>query len=359
VLTCRGDTVNAVAKRIVALLSMIALVSTCAGAVDAQALSVLKPGSKGAEVERLQRSLIALGYRIKADGVFGPHTAQAVRKLQASSGLKQDGLVGKNTWSAINAAVLLQQMIRQGVYIVQRGDTIASIASRLKISQASLIQANSLAVGKSLFAGQALSIPSGAGQNAPRAAPPAEAVLAAPARKVALTFDDTPRATYLTGIIAVLDARGIKATLFVTGETLTRYHQELRGAARSGHVIENHGPGSQGILSPTVSRIASDIETVATLIEQVSGRRSALFRPLSIAAPGPFAEAAALAGHRMVMWSNLGRPDDDLLLQATQAALFDGAVLRFSLDDPQVLSVLPALLDDIAARGFAAGPLDP
>jgi hypothetical protein len=75
--------------------------------------------------------------------------------------------------------------------------------------------------------------------------------------------------------------------------------------------------------------------------------------------PAPFAEAAALAGHTVVMWSNIGRPDDDLLLQATQDALFDGAVLRFSLADPHVLAILPELLGHMSSHGYAAGPLRP
>ncbi|MDP2859386.1 MAG: polysaccharide deacetylase family protein, partial [Bacillota bacterium] len=302
-------------KRVIALALAIALVVTWAGAANAQALSVLKLGAKGPEVERLQRALTALGHPVKADGVYGQKTGAAVRKVQASSGLKQDGLVGKSTWNAINSALALQQMIRQGIYIVQRGDTLPSIAARLKVSQASLIEANSLVPGRMLFAGQALSIPSKSEQARTVTRPSWEPVLAGPARQVALTFDDTPSAACLRDVLRLLDVRNIKATFFLTHATLLEYKQDLQEAARAGHTIENHG-GATGN-SSGASVISADISAVASVIERVSGRRSTFFRPLSAAVPAPFAEAAALAGHTVVMWSNIGRPDDDLLLQAT------------------------------------------
>jgi peptidoglycan LD-endopeptidase CwlK len=57
---------------------------------------VLKKGSKGKEVERVQR---ALG--IKVDGDFGPATENAVRAYQKRKGLSADGIVGPNTWYMI------------------------------------------------------------------------------------------------------------------------------------------------------------------------------------------------------------------------------------------------------------------
>lgn len=336
---------------------ILASVLVSAGVAHAQALSVLRPGSKGGEVERLQRALAALGYSVKADGVFGPKTSAAVRKVQAASGLKQDGLVGKNTWSAINSSLSLQQMIRQGVYIVQKGDTLASIAARLKVTEASLIEENSLVANRSLFAGQALSIPSKSRATRAAERPPVEPVLAMQSRRVALTFDDAPGAGSLRDILRLLDASGIKATFFLTRDTLLRYREDLALASRAGHMIENHG----GVVSSNAgaSVIAADIKAVADTAEEVSGRRSVYFRPLSASVQAPFADAAAAAQHRLVMWSNVGKPDDELLLKSAQDALFDGAVLRFSLNDPRALEILPDLIEYIAAHGYSAGPLGP
>ena len=58
-------------------------------------------------VKRLQSYLIFLGYLAvgEADGKFGPKTEEAVKKFQKDKGLKVDGIVGKNTWTALDKAV--------------------------------------------------------------------------------------------------------------------------------------------------------------------------------------------------------------------------------------------------------------
>lgn len=60
-------------------------------------MSTLRIGSKGPEVERLQRLL----HVQPADGDFGPKTAAAVRQYQQSHGLVADGVVGQRTWDAL------------------------------------------------------------------------------------------------------------------------------------------------------------------------------------------------------------------------------------------------------------------
>lgn len=57
---------------------------------------LLKKGSRGPEVKKLQK---ALG--LPADGIFGGATKLAVMQFQAQKGLDSDGIVGKKTWEAI------------------------------------------------------------------------------------------------------------------------------------------------------------------------------------------------------------------------------------------------------------------
>ena len=65
----------------------------------------LRRGSTGEYVTLLQTKLIQLGYDVGAtgaDGKFGDKTAAAVRMFQRDHGLTQDGVVGKNTWAALD-----------------------------------------------------------------------------------------------------------------------------------------------------------------------------------------------------------------------------------------------------------------
>ncbi|GAB4338135.1 MAG: hypothetical protein OHK0047_28210 [Leptolyngbyaceae cyanobacterium] len=66
---------------------------------------VLRNGSTGADVKRLQRLLVMiklLDY-LGIDGIFGPKTEQVVRSFQQSAGLVVDGIVGVKTWAALPA----------------------------------------------------------------------------------------------------------------------------------------------------------------------------------------------------------------------------------------------------------------
>lgn len=65
----------------------------------------LKRGSKGEWVTALQTKLLNLGYDLGTagvDGDFGKATEKAVKAFQMASGLKDDGIVGKQTWSALD-----------------------------------------------------------------------------------------------------------------------------------------------------------------------------------------------------------------------------------------------------------------
>lgn len=59
---------------------------------------VISIGSSGDVVRSIQRVLNSLGgYNVKEDGLFGSETYNAIIKYQGENGLKQDGIVGKQT----------------------------------------------------------------------------------------------------------------------------------------------------------------------------------------------------------------------------------------------------------------------
>ena len=64
----------------------------------------LRLGSRGGDVVALQERLTALGYNPgKTDGDFNSATAAAVIAFQRAKGLPADGVVGTQTWAALNA----------------------------------------------------------------------------------------------------------------------------------------------------------------------------------------------------------------------------------------------------------------
>ena len=57
---------------------------------------ILRRGSRGAEVKRMQETL-----KISADGIFGPGTERAVKSFQRANGLTVDGIAGPATLSRL------------------------------------------------------------------------------------------------------------------------------------------------------------------------------------------------------------------------------------------------------------------
>jgi hypothetical protein len=68
---------------------------------------ILKHGSRGEDVKKLQKVLNARGLcpePIVIDGVFGPTTLDAVKRFQRQARLHVDGVVGGKTWDRLFAS---------------------------------------------------------------------------------------------------------------------------------------------------------------------------------------------------------------------------------------------------------------
>ncbi|AZB41877.1 N-acetylmuramoyl-L-alanine amidase [Bacillus sp. FJAT-42376] len=72
-----------------------------ASSPPAESLPVRK-GDTGDLVKDVQRKLMASGYRLSADGIFGADTEAAVIAFQKKNKLTADGIVGSQTYAALN-----------------------------------------------------------------------------------------------------------------------------------------------------------------------------------------------------------------------------------------------------------------
>ncbi|GMQ84871.1 MAG: hypothetical protein BMS9Abin07_0436 [Acidimicrobiia bacterium] len=82
---------------------------------------ILRIGDRGADVRRLQEILNELGISSgRADAIFGPVTAGAVRGFQLDKGITADGVVGPNTRAALDAHY--DPGTQQPNRIMRRGD---------------------------------------------------------------------------------------------------------------------------------------------------------------------------------------------------------------------------------------------
>ncbi len=101
---------------------------------------------------------------------------------------------------------------------------------------------------------------------------------AAPHR-VALTFDDGPDARWTPAILDTLRSRGVFGSFFIIGSNALREIPLLRRMMAEGHELGNH-TFTHPNLATTPSFITKlELDATERLIEAVTDRRTALFRP--------------------------------------------------------------------------------
>ena len=66
--------------------------------------SILKKGSSGSEVRRLQEALKNAGYNLGVDGIYGDETERTVRQYQQANNLSVDGIAGSQTWDKLTGS---------------------------------------------------------------------------------------------------------------------------------------------------------------------------------------------------------------------------------------------------------------
>jgi len=128
------------------------------GNIEARAvferLPSLSSGDSGDKVRYLQEQLAGLGfYPDQPDGNFGLQTNLAVKKAQIFFDITVDGVVGPETWSALES--------ERGtfLYTVQRGDTLWGLAQRWNTTVSHIRDINNLANPDLLRPGDVLWVP--------------------------------------------------------------------------------------------------------------------------------------------------------------------------------------------------------
>lgn len=92
----------------------------------------MRRGDRGAPVDDLQQRLDRIGFAPTDHGTYGPSTEEAVRRFQATRGLRVDGVCGRQTWSAlVDAGWRLGDRLLYERAAMLRGDDVADLQARL------------------------------------------------------------------------------------------------------------------------------------------------------------------------------------------------------------------------------------
>lgn len=134
---------------------------------------------------------------------------------------------------------------------------------------------------------------------------------AAPAKYLALTFDDGPRRGTTDVLLDGLKERGIPATFFVVGEQILGNEDLIGRMTDEGHQIGNHTYTHTRLLEAAPETVIEEIQKTEVLLEQLTGAGPYWLRPPYGLIDG---QRAALVDTPMIYWSV--DPEDWKLLDA-------------------------------------------
>ncbi|MEG5050958.1 MULTISPECIES: polysaccharide deacetylase family protein [unclassified Microcoleus] len=121
-------------------------------------------------------------------------------------------------------------------------------------------------------------------------------------KAIALTFDDGPWPKTTTQILDILKENNIKATFFWVGRYLQTYPEIGKQVAEAGHAIGNHTWNHQ-YLQYNEDGAAREIDRTSSLIEELTGIQTSMFRPPGGILNNGLAAYAQKKNYAVVMWS--------------------------------------------------------
>ncbi|WP_431280934.1 polysaccharide deacetylase family protein [Humitalea sp. 24SJ18S-53] len=190
---------------------------------------------------------------------------------------------------------------------------------------------------------------------------------AADRAQVALTFDDGPDPDVTPRVLDILESYGAKASFFVIGSKAARCPALLRDIVARGHTVENHTqnhPNGFAFGGPRI--LWREVDQAQRTIVDACGQAPRFFRaPMGLR--NPFMDPVlSMAGLSLVAWTRRGydtvRHQPTWVLDRLSRSLaardilllHDGNSARDANGIPIVLTVLPRLLERIAAQNLSA-----
>ncbi|GAT67482.1 polysaccharide deacetylase family protein [Planomonospora sp. ID91781] len=185
--------------------------------------------------------------------------------------------------------------------------------------------------------------------------PAARKVDCARTRCVALTFDDGP-GEYTGPLLDTLAAHRARATFFVIGRTVADGDgADLRRMVAEGHELGNHSWSHADLTGLPEDGIEEELRRTQEAVRRVTGVRMAFMRPPYGATDRRVASTSRREGLAQILWNvdtlDWLERDGAALLRRAGGAEPGSIVLMHDIHRVTVETV-PALLEDLAARGY-------
>lgn len=182
-------------------------------------------------------------------------------------------------------------------------------------------------------------------------------------RVIALTFDDGPSAEHTPRLLDLLKEHDLKAAFFCIGKNIAGNEALLQRMVQEGHIVGNHSftHDTWFDLFPARKMAAELLET-DRLIESVTGKRPALFRPPYGVINPNVRDAVRQTGHRVIGWNlrsyDTMTGDNQKLMARLLRLLKPGAVVLLHDHGKKTFEVLPGFVRAAREQGYAFERLD-
>ena len=191
--------------------------------------------------------------------------------------------------------------------------------------------------------------------------------------RVAITFDDGPDPKWTPSILDILKERKAPAAFFVLGTQAQHYPDLVERIVTEGHEIGNHSYTHQNLAEAGDQQIELELNATTRLIEAITGRSTAYFRPPynSDGTPVEPGQLRALRVARDLGYLTVTQsidPDDwekpgaEALLSRVKAQRAAGGAVILLHDGggnrSQTIAALPGIIDYLRERGDEIVPLN-
>ena len=175
--------------------------------------------------------------------------------------------------------------------------------------------------------------------------------------RIALTIDAAWDADKTPFILDTLDKYNVKATFFLCGIWVKQYPDFVKEISKRGHEIGNHSLTHPHMARMDAIAIQKELSDLDDMLEELTGKRSTLFRP-------PFGEyndtvirAAHEAGYEVIQWS---RDTVDWKADRSAQTILDGVLKKLQSGDIilchnngyKIETYLPVLIETAQQKGF-------
>jgi peptidoglycan/xylan/chitin deacetylase (PgdA/CDA1 family) len=179
---------------------------------------------------------------------------------------------------------------------------------------------------------------------------------------VALTFDDGPDNYYTPRILDILHAKGVPGTFFMVGKQAKHFPNMVKRIVNEGNAIGNHSWDHPKLWTLSNDQVKQEILSTENTIQQITGRRTDLFRPpYGRVTPADVALIHDL-GYRVIDWSVdtldwKGTPAPTILQFVNKEISPGGIILEHCMTGHPgelngTLQALPQIIDRLHSQGY-------